>query len=132
MARHVAAGFGSTCRNEGTFMASVDQCRQALDDLAERLAKADSETKRRTLDRTVSCTLRDLNVIFAGQLRDGELRDIRESASASAQIRMTMTSDDLLKLVAGDLHVGSAWATGRIRLDASVLDLLRLRTVFSH
>jgi putative sterol carrier protein len=43
---------------------------------------------------------------------------------------MTMTSDDLLDLVAGRLPMASAWATGRVRIDASVLDLLRLRSVF--
>ena len=113
-------------------MASVDQCRQALDDLAGRLAQADADTKRRAIDRTVSCAVRDLNIVFGGELKGGELINIRQVESAKAQVRMAMSSEDLVKLVAGDLHLGSAWATGRVRVDASVRDLLRLRSLFSH
>jgi putative sterol carrier protein len=41
-----------------------------------------------------------------------------------------MTSDDLLKLVSGELAMGSAWATGRVKIDANVFDLIKLRSVF--
>jgi hypothetical protein len=112
-------------------MASVEECEEAFHELAARLAGADLEHRRRAdFDRTLSCTLRDLDVIFAGRLKAGELLDIRRVDSAKAQVRMTMTSDDLLDLVAGRLPMASAWATGRVRIDASVLDLLRLRSVF--
>ena len=69
-------------------------------------------------------------MIFAGQLRDGELIDIRQVDKSDGQVKMTMTSDDLLKLVAGDLPMGSAWASGRVKIDASVFDLLKLRSIF--
>jgi putative sterol carrier protein len=41
-----------------------------------------------------------------------------------------MTSDDLLALVAGQLKVPAAWATGRIKVEAGVRDLLTLRKIF--
>jgi putative sterol carrier protein len=69
-------------------------------------------------------------VTFAGRLRDGELLDIRQVDTPNAQVRMTMTGDDLLKLVAGELNMASAWATGRVKIDASVFDLLKLRSIF--
>jgi SCP-2 sterol transfer family len=113
-------------------MASVEQCAQAFHDLAARLTTADHATRKRAdFDRTLSCTLRDLDVTFAGRLRDGELTDIRQmDGDPKAQIRMSMTSDDLIALVAGELPMASAWATGRVRIDAGVRDLLRLRTIF--
>lgn len=117
-------------------MASIAACEQALQALADRLASADADAKSKAaLDRTISCRLRDLDLVFAGRLHDGELvgiakLDPAKADSGPAQVRMTMTSDDLIKLVAGELHMGSAWATGRIRIDASVRDLLRLRTLF--
>jgi len=112
-------------------MASVEECERAFHGLAAKLAGADPTARQKaSLDRSLSCTLRDLKVIFAGQLRDGELLDIRQVDKADAQVRMTMTSDDLLKLVAGDLPMASAWATGRVKIDASVFDLLKLRSVF--
>ena len=113
-------------RDATAVAAASVHCQRALDDLAARLAEADAEAKRRALDRTLSCAVRDLKIVFAGELKDGELINIRQTDSAKAQVRMAMNSDDLVRLVAGELHLGSAWATGRIRVDASVRDLLRL------
>ena len=50
-------------------------------------------------------------------------------AVPKADIRLTMTSDDLLALTDGELHFGSAWATGRVKLEAGLRDLLRLRKI---
>jgi hypothetical protein len=112
-------------------MASVAECEQALHRLAARLADADpAARKKAALDRSMTCTLRDLDVIFGGRLHDGELLDIRKVDSADAQVKMTMTSDDLIKLVAGELNLPSALATGRIKIDANVFDLLKLRSIF--
>jgi len=112
-------------------MATVAECEKAMHDLAARLAGADADHRRKAdLDRTLSCTLRDLKVTFVGHLHDGQLDDIRQVESAAAQVRLTLSSDDLLKLVAGDLDVGQAMVSGRLRIDAGVLDLLKLRSIF--
>jgi putative sterol carrier protein len=112
-------------------MASVEECERAFHGLAAKLAGADQAAKQKTgFDRSLTCTLRDLRVTFGGRLRHGELLDIRQVNKPDAQIRMTMSSDDLLKLVAGELNMGAAWATGRVKIDASVFDLLRLRSIF--
>ncbi|MDT4893332.1 MAG: hypothetical protein QOE97_2367 [Pseudonocardiales bacterium] len=114
-------------------MASVEDCEQAFHRLADRLAGADASAKKKAaFDRTLICTLRDLDITFGGRLKDGQLLDIRrvDDANGKAQIRMTMTSDDLLALVAGKLNMASAWASGRVKIDASVLDLVRLRSLF--
>jgi putative sterol carrier protein len=112
-------------------MATVEECERALRDLAAKLGTVDAQKRGQVvLDRSLSCTLRDLGVIFAGQLRDGELRDIRQVSNADAQIKLTMTSDDLLKLTSGELNFAQAWASGRLRVDANVFDLLKLRSIF--
>lgn len=112
-------------------MATVEECEKAFHELAARLVSADPEhRKKAAFDRTLSCTLRDLGVTFAGRLKDGDLRDIRRTDRADAQVRMSMSSGDLLRLVAGELHLGSAWATGRVKIHASVFDLLKLRSMF--
>jgi hypothetical protein len=112
-------------------MASVDDCAQALSTLAARLATAHPTAKRKAaVDRTMTCSITDLGVIFGGRLRDGELLDIRPVDSADAQVKMAMSSDDLVKLVAGELHMGTAFASGRVRIDAGIRDLLRLRSIF--
>lgn len=111
-------------------MATVEQCEQALHELSDRLASSDSSRSKVGFDRTMTCAIRDLDVIFAGRLKDGQLIDVGIATSPDAQVRLTMTSDDLLALVAGRLKVPSAWATGRIRVEAGVRDLLALRKIF--
>ena len=59
--------------------------------------------------------MRDLDVV-----RDGP-------TVPRADIRLTMTSDDLIALTDGRLHFGNAWATGQVKLEAGLRDLLRLR-----
>jgi hypothetical protein len=111
-------------------MATLEECAAAMQRLADRMHGMDEDTRGRTmLDRSVSCHLRDIGVTFGAQLRDGTLQNIRQVDSADGQIRLTMTSDDLLELVDGSLQFGKAWASGRVKVHASVFDLLKLRTM---
>jgi hypothetical protein len=112
-------------------MATIEECENAFRDLAAALAKLDADRRQNSvLDRSVSCTIRDHQVIFAGQLRDGGLHDIRRVDRADAQVRLTLLSDDLIKLSTGKLNFAAAWATGKVRVDANVFDLLKLRSLF--
>lgn len=112
-------------------MATVEECEVALHQLADRLANADPQHRTKaSFDRTLTCTLRDLKVVFGGRLHDGTLTDIRQVERPDAQVRMSMSSDDLLRLVNGQLNMASAWAGGRVRIDANVFDLIRLRGIF--
>ncbi|MEO6886212.1 MAG: SCP2 sterol-binding domain-containing protein [Jatrophihabitantaceae bacterium] len=112
-------------------MATIAACESALHELARRLADADpARRKKADFERTLTCTLRDLQVTFAGQLHDARLTDIRQVDNRDAQIRMAMSSDDLIAMVAGQLSMASAWATGRVKIEAGVFDLLKLRALF--
>lgn len=115
-------------------MASIEDCEHALRQLSERLHHADAATRGKAgFDRTLSCRLTDPDVAFAGQLRDGVLGDIRQVDTATAgqaKIRLRMSGDDLLKLVAGELNLARAWAAGEVKVDANPLDLLKLRAIF--
>jgi alkyl sulfatase BDS1-like metallo-beta-lactamase superfamily hydrolase len=111
-------------------VATEQQCEQALHDLAERLEGNADSGGGNGFDRTLSCTIRDLKIVYGGRLKDGRLVDIARTNSADAQVRLTMSSDDLLALVDGQLKMASAWATGRVKVEAGVRDLLRLRSIF--
>jgi putative sterol carrier protein len=111
-------------------VATVEQCEQALHTLAQRLADNDGSRRKTGFDRSLTCTIRDLEVVFAGRLADGQLLDIGRATTRDAQVKLTMTSDDLLALVDGNLKMASAWATGRVKVDAGVRDLMRLRSIF--
>lgn len=110
-------------------MATVEECEAAMHKLAERLRSPDAAaTRGKMLDRSITCHLPDLGVTFRGQLRGGEILDIRQVAAPDGQIKLSTASDDLLALVDGQLNFAKAWASGRLKVDASVFDLLKLRS----
>lgn len=111
-------------------MATAAEVESALLSVVARLDQVDPETRgKHVLDRTVSCTVPDLGVVWSARLCDEGLRDLTCAPVEQAQVRLQVGSDDLLALAAGRLPVVTAWATGRLRVDARVLDLLKLRTL---
>lgn len=112
-------------------MATYDECSAALNTLAARLSAVDAAARRKHVpDRTVQLDLLDLDASFRGRLADGDLVDIEPGpCPKKPNIRLIMNSNDLVDLTEGRLHFAHGWATGRIRLDASLRDLLRLRAL---
>ncbi|MCT4357280.1 SCP2 sterol-binding domain-containing protein [Streptomyces sp. Je 1-79] len=114
-------------------MATIEECRSALDRLSDNLTRADGEVRSAAaLDRTLSCHITDLDTTFTGHLAGGriEVQDtVPGPPPAKAQIRLAMTGDDLVAMVNGDLNFAKAWASGRVRLEAGFRDLLKLRSL---
>jgi hypothetical protein len=116
-------------------MATKNECAEALDRLAEKLGRMDDDHRsQHQLERTVSCRIPDLDVTFHGMLKDARLLDVKSydngAAAPRAQIRLTIPSDDLPALVDGRLNFLQAWASGRIKVNASIGDLFKLRKIF--
>jgi hypothetical protein len=110
-------------------MATVEECRQALEKLAAQMGSSDGNHRGNGIDRSLGCHLTDLGVDFRGRLRDGTITDIEQTADPKAKIKLTTTSDDLVALTDGSLSFTSAWASGRLKVDASMMDLLKLRSL---
>jgi predicted lipid carrier protein YhbT len=111
-------------------MATVDECHDAVERLAERLSSVDEEARRKhAFDRTLSCHIPDLDITFTGALRDGHLQDISTDPAPKAQIRLTANSDDLVAMTDGHLSFGQAWLGGKVKVEASVLDLIKLKSL---
>ncbi|MFD5427090.1 SCP2 sterol-binding domain-containing protein [Streptomyces sp. NPDC127084] len=114
-------------------MATTQECRSALDRLSDNLAAADGELRgAAALDRALSCHITDLDVTFTGRLSAGriEVLDTLDGPPVKrADVRLTMTGDDLVAMVDGRLNFAKAWASGRVRLEAGFRDLLRLRAL---
>ncbi|GAA2418274.1 hypothetical protein GCM10010420_55930 [Streptomyces glaucosporus] len=114
-------------------MATTEQCRAALERLARNLADAEGDVRSAAaVERSVSCHLTDLDTTFAGRLVHGRIEDMTTVPGPPperAQIRLVMTGDDLVSLVEGRLDFARAWARGRVRLEAGLRDLLRLRSL---
>jgi hypothetical protein len=109
-------------------VASVDECRQALTELAAKMAaNADQVRNRVNLDRTLACRITDLGAAFHGRIAGGRLVDLADGDDPKAKIALNTSSDDLLRLVRGELDLPKALAARRVSLQANPLDLLKLR-----
>ena len=109
-------------------MATEEQCRQALDQLAQQMAGTRGQSGG--LDRTLSCHVTDLGVTFRGRIHDGTVEHLEAGAGGGKeQIQFTVASDDLVDLAAGRLSAGSAYASGRLKIQASIFDLLKLKSM---
>jgi hypothetical protein len=114
-------------------MATVEACWAALDELSALLASVDPELRARHVpERTVVCRLSDLDHFFTGSIGPDGLHDLRDGVTSDAQadVRVTMTSDELVALAHGDEDFLHGWLRGRIQVSASMRDLLRLRSLF--
>ncbi|MGS2587141.1 sterol-binding protein [Streptomyces hebeiensis] len=114
-------------------MATMEECRSALDKLSDNLAQADGKVRTAAgLDRSLSCHITDLDVTFKGRLTAGRI-EVADTVAGpppeKAQIRLAMTGDDLVAMVDGELHFARAWGAGRVRLEAGILDLVRLKSL---
>jgi len=114
-------------------VASQQECERAVQSLVERIAALDPELRRRyAVTRTVSCRIPDLDVVFLARLDGDTIEELRCAAGSDtngAQVRVVASSDDLVALLEGELAPPVAWATGRLKIEASVLDLLKLRAL---
>ncbi len=112
-------------------MASVEECRAALVKLVAQFDEIDeADRAKHVVERTVSCRLSDLDVTFYGRLHHDGLDPFQEAPPADGRqtdVKLTIRSDDLIALVDGELDLARALFGGRVRIDASFGDLLRLR-----
>ncbi|HEY1485792.1 MAG TPA: SCP2 sterol-binding domain-containing protein [Micromonosporaceae bacterium] len=111
-------------------MATVDECRDALNALAARMDdNANQLAGKIDLDRPMAVSIKDLGTAFHGQLTGGRLINIADGDDPNAKIRLTATSDDFVAMVSGNLDMAKAWASGRIGIKANPFDLLKLRNL---
>ena len=111
-------------------MATAEECRQALESLTGRIQEMDPADRAAYLaDRVISCTVSDLGITFVTHLGpDGASPvTIANGSDGQAQVKFSTKSDDLIALAEDPGSIGRAWLTGRLKVEASIFDLLRLR-----
>ena len=109
-------------------MATIEEVEQALADLLERLDSVDDSTRSLLpTRRTIEARCPDLDLVRYAEWRSGRLSIVDGPHERPADIRISVRSDDLLRITNGELPFTRAYASNRVRLDASMADLLRLR-----
>ena len=110
-------------------MNTAEQCREALQKLANRLSEQTPADRDAYFgNRTMSVTIPDLGVTFATKLDSGDaaVREVGPGEPA-ADIRLTANSDEVVSLAESPMNIARAWVAGRVKIEASMKDLFRLR-----
>lgn len=110
-------------------MTSAEECREALQKLAGRLSEmSPAERDQYFGNRTISVTIPDLGVTYVTLLGTGN-DPVREVTPGErpADIRITAKSDEVVALAEQPMNIARAWMTGRVKIEASMKDLFRLR-----
>jgi hypothetical protein len=111
-------------------VATAEECRQALERLTAQIADMDPKDREAFLaDRQLSVDVTDLGVTFLTHLRpDGASPiTVANGSDGPAQVRFSIKSDDLVAVADDPGLFIRFWLTGRLKMQASVSDLLRLR-----
>jgi hypothetical protein len=111
-------------------VATAEECRQALVSLTGRIMELSPEERAAHLvQRDISCRVTDLGVTFMASIGPDGAGPVVEANGSEprAQIRMTAKSDDLIALSADPGTFAKAWLSGRIKIEASLSDVFRLR-----
>jgi hypothetical protein len=110
-------------------MNSAEECRQALQKLAGRLSELSPADRDSYFgNRSISVTIPDLGVTYATDLGSGDA-PVREVApdESPADIRLTADSGEVLSLSESPMNIARSWVAGRVKIEASMKDLFRLR-----
>jgi SCP-2 sterol transfer family len=112
-------------------VATIEQCMTALQAVLGEIA---SHKATAGLDRSVSCRFPDLGQAILGRLNDGAFSDVHAVDDGPglprADVRLTMDSDDLIAMTDGRLSFPKAMLSGKVKIEAPLKDMFRLRSAF--
>jgi len=110
-------------------MNSAQECQEALQKLVGRLADlSPAEREEYFGNRSISVTIPDLGITYVTRLGNGD-DPVREAKpdEPPADIKLTANSDEVVALADSPANIARSWVAGRIKIEASVKDLFRLR-----
>jgi SCP-2 sterol transfer family len=80
--------------------------------------------------KVLRCAVPDVDASWYAVIEGGHVSPPSETPPADrTDITLRVGSDDLVDLIAGRLSFLSAFTSGKVTVDASILDLLRLRAL---
>ncbi len=112
-------------------MATKAEVKEALKRLMRRLEANDASVRSAIPGRKVfRCHVPDLETSWFSVIEDGRVSAPVESPVPDAvDVTLEVRSDDLIELVEDRASFVSLFLTGKVRVQASMMDLLRLRTL---
>jgi Alkyl sulfatase C-terminal len=118
-------------RDEEGGLASKAEVEQQLGAFMARLDDNEASVRSAIPTRKVlRCHVPDLDATWYSVVENGHVSQPTEtSPDGPADITLRVGSDDLVDLVEGRTSFLSAFTSGKVRVDASIGDLLRLRSL---
>lgn len=112
-------------------MATKAEVERQLGELMSRLDGNEANVRSAIPTRKVlRCQVTDLDTAWYSVVEDGHVSQPTETPpNGRADITLQVGSDDLVDLVEGRTTFLSAFTSGKVRVDASIVDLLRLRSL---
>jgi len=113
-------------------VATKPQVERKLRELMKRLEESNSQVRSSLAgalpeSRVIEVSVSDLGVSYWTELAGGTMGRLHEGVPRHHEIRIRVSSDDLVELVDGRRSLFSAYLSGLVKIDASFSDLLRLR-----
>ena len=113
-------------------MSTKKQVKAKLQEMVARLDEAGDSVhadlaRAMPHPKTIQIDVTDLEVSFWTELAEGRMSELEEGEAQDVDIRMRAKSDDLVAMIDGELGLMSSFLSGRVRVDASLSDLLALR-----
>ena len=95
----------------------LDQAREGQESLSRALPEA----------RVVEVVVPDLDQNYWCELADGRMGSLHRGRPQEPDIRVEAESDVLVEIVDGERSIFSSYLGGRVKIEASFADLMRLR-----
>ncbi|NYH50784.1 MULTISPECIES: SCP2 sterol-binding domain-containing protein [Nocardiopsis] len=113
-------------------MSSIDACLAGIEKLNQRILAQPEEKRRKHIrERSLSVVVPDLETVFDMRLTPDGLTDVThrpaDRPAPRSQVRITVDGDDLVALAEDRMDAATALFGRRVRVDASVGDMLRMR-----
>jgi predicted lipid carrier protein YhbT len=77
--------------------------------------------------RIIQVVVPDLPATYWTEMADGQMSALHRGPPAQSDIRIRVSSEDLVDLVDGRRSLFSSYLSGHVKVEASLSDLLRLR-----
>lgn len=113
-------------------MASKTEVEEQLKVLLARLAENPDSVRVAIPERKVlRCQVTDLDAAWHSVIEAGNVSPPSETPPDDGRVDITLRvgSDDLVDLIEGRLSFLSAFTSGKVKVDASIVDMLRLRAL---
>ena len=109
-------------------MHTAEECQRRCKSWQQAGRTEPSEREEYFGNRTISVTVTDLGVTFVTVLGAGS-DPVREAKpdEPPADIRITADSDQVMSLAQPPMNIARAWVSGKVKIEASMKDLFRLR-----